>query len=65
MANISGKNVVLVGLFCVQNFDGHPGFSLLYVLEKRNYSNIVIVTRRLETAFSGFGGYTVPLRLLV
>jgi Ni,Fe-hydrogenase III large subunit/Ni,Fe-hydrogenase III component G len=53
MANISGKNVVLVGLFCVQNFDGHPGFSLLYVLEKRNYSNIVIVTRRLEQPLAG------------
>ena len=48
LANISRKNVVLIGLFCVQDFDGHPGFSLLYVLEKRNYSNIVIVTLRLE-----------------
>src|ERR1035441_8892271 len=48
LANISGKNVVLIGLFCVENFNNHPGFSLLYVLEKRNYNNIVIITRRLE-----------------
>ncbi len=48
LAGISGKNVVLIGLFCVENFEGHPGFSLLYVLEKRNYGNIVILTRRLQ-----------------
>jgi formate hydrogenlyase subunit 5 len=53
LANISGKNVVLIGLFCVENFNNHPGFSLLYVLEKRNYSNIVIVTRRLEQPSAG------------
>ena len=47
LANISGINVVLIGLFCVEDFNNHPGFSLLYVLEKRNYSNIVIVMRRL------------------
>jgi Ni,Fe-hydrogenase III large subunit/Ni,Fe-hydrogenase III component G len=45
---ISGKDIVLIGLFCAQNFNGYIGFTLFYVLEKRNYSNIVIVTRRLR-----------------
>jgi Ni,Fe-hydrogenase III large subunit/Ni,Fe-hydrogenase III component G len=53
LVNISGKNVVLIGLFCVEDFNNHPGFSLLYVLEKRNYSNIVIVMRRLEQPSAG------------
>ena len=29
LVNISGKNVVLIGLFCVEDFNNHPGFSLL------------------------------------
>jgi len=41
MASISGKDIVLIGLFCVQNFDGHIGFTLLYVLEKRNSNRTV------------------------
>jgi formate hydrogenlyase subunit 5 len=50
---ISGKDIVLIGLFCAQNFDGYTGFTLFYVLEKRNYGNIVIVTRRLPEPKAG------------
>ncbi len=40
---LSGRDVVLIGLFAVENFDGHKGFTLFYVLEKRGSSNIVIL----------------------
>ncbi len=41
---------VLIGLFCVENFEGAAGFTLLYVLEKRGARNFVILQRHLETA---------------
>ena len=53
MVNIADKDIVLVGLFCLQNFDGHTGFTLLYVLEKRNYSRIVIIERHLREPYAG------------
>jgi len=53
MANIAGKDIVLIGLFCLQNFNGHTGFTLLYVLEKRNYSRIVIIERPLRESYAG------------
>ena len=53
MASISGKDIVLIGLFCVQNFDGHIGFTLLYVLEKRNSNRTVIIERHLNEPYAG------------
>jgi Ni,Fe-hydrogenase III large subunit/Ni,Fe-hydrogenase III component G len=52
LANIAGKDIVLIGLFCVQNFNGHTGFTLLYVLEKRNCSRIVIIERHLYEPYT-------------
>ena len=52
LAHIAGKDVVLIGLFCLQNFNGHTGFTLLYVLEKRSYSRIVIVERHLHEPYA-------------
>jgi formate hydrogenlyase subunit 5 len=39
---------VLIGLFCVENFEGTAGFTLFYVLEKRGAQNFVILRRTLE-----------------
>lgn len=47
IAALSGKDVVLISLFAAENFDGHKGFTLFYVLEKRGCSNIVILKRPL------------------
>jgi len=41
-------NIVLIGLFCAENFEGHTGFTLFYVLEKRGARNIVIIERNLD-----------------
>ena len=52
MAGISGKDIVLIGLFCVQNFDGHIGFTLLYILEKRSSKRTVIIERHLREPYA-------------
>jgi formate hydrogenlyase subunit 5 len=39
--------IVLIGLFCVENFNEVSGFSLLYVFEKRGARNLVILQRAL------------------
>jgi formate hydrogenlyase subunit 5 len=49
MKEISGKDTVLIGLFCVQDFENHPGFTLLYILENRNCHNLIALKRRLKT----------------
>jgi formate hydrogenlyase subunit 5 len=40
--------ILLIGLFAVQDFNGYNGFSLLYVLEKRGSRNNVVLVRRLN-----------------
>jgi formate hydrogenlyase subunit 5 len=40
--------IVLIGLFCVENFEREGGFTLLYVLEKRGAQNFVILRRLLK-----------------
>ena len=40
-------DIVLIDLFCVENFKEISGFTLLYVLEKRGARNIVILQRAL------------------
>jgi len=60
MENISGKDIILIGLFCLQNFDGHTGFTLLYVLEKRNCSRIVIIERHLHEPYAGSAAALFP-----
>ena len=49
IATLSGNGVVLIGLFCVENFAGHAGFTLFYVIEKRGSPNIVILLQHLKT----------------
>ena len=51
--SISGKDIVLIGLFCLQNFDGHTGFTLLYVLEKKTCSRIIVIERHLNEPYAG------------
>jgi formate hydrogenlyase subunit 5 len=46
---LAGRDIVLIALFAAENIDGHNGFTLFYVLEKRGSSNIVI----LKLALSG------------
>jgi formate hydrogenlyase subunit 5 len=53
LAEMSGKDVVLIGLFCVQGFEGHPGFTLLYVFEKRDRRNIAVLKRQLRASSAG------------
>jgi Ni,Fe-hydrogenase III large subunit/Ni,Fe-hydrogenase III component G len=48
IAGLAGKDVILAGLFCVQNFAEYTGSSLLYVFQKRNCSHTVIVVRPLK-----------------
>jgi len=43
MTELSGKDIVLIGLFAVENFTGRTGFTLFYVLEKRGCSNIIVL----------------------
>ncbi|MDD5190697.1 MAG: NADH-quinone oxidoreductase subunit C [Dehalococcoidales bacterium] len=53
MATAQAKDIVLIGLFCVENFKGHSGFSLLYVLEKRHSQNVVVLVRPLAGTTAG------------
>jgi formate hydrogenlyase subunit 5 len=45
-------DIVLIGLFCVENFEQHSGFTLFYVFEKRGSRNLVILQRALPGAES-------------
>jgi formate hydrogenlyase subunit 5 len=45
---LPGVEVVLIGLFCVEDFTDIKGFSLFYVLEKRNSRTIVVLQLRLS-----------------
>jgi formate hydrogenlyase subunit 5 len=40
-------DIVLISLFCVENFNGISGFTLFYAFEKRGSSNIVLLLRHL------------------
>jgi formate hydrogenlyase subunit 5 len=42
--------IILISLFCAENFEEKPGFTLFYVLEKRNSTNIVVLLRLLHNA---------------
>ena len=53
MPQLPDMDIVLIGLFAVQNFLNKSGFTILYVLEKRGSRNLVILQRHLvqsETA---------------
>ena len=50
LTNLAGKDIVLIGLFCVQDFDGQSGFTLLYAFEKRGSPNLVVVKRHLRSS---------------
>ena len=45
---MAGRDVVLIGLFCAQNFEGSGGFTLFYVFERRECKHIVVVQRHLN-----------------
>jgi Ni,Fe-hydrogenase III large subunit/Ni,Fe-hydrogenase III component G len=47
IASLAGKDIVLTGLFGAQNFDGHTGFSLLYIFQKRTSNHTVVIVRPL------------------
>jgi formate hydrogenlyase subunit 5 len=40
--------IILIDLFCVENFEKVPGFTLFYVLEKRGSRNLVYLQRHLQ-----------------
>lgn len=52
ISSLSGKDIILIGLFCAENFEGYAGFTLFYVLEKRGSKSIVVLLRRLNGAKS-------------
>ena len=45
---LAETDIVLIGLLAVENMAGRAGFTLLYILEKRGCSNIVIIQRSLQ-----------------
>ena len=47
ISGLSAKDVTLIGLFCVENFEQHKGFTLLYAFEMRGAGNVVILLRHL------------------
>ena len=42
---LAEDNYILISLFCVQGFEGRPGFTLLYVFEKRGLPGILALQR--------------------
>ena len=46
--SIKSKSLILVNLFCAENFEGYFGFTLFYVFEKRGDRNFIILKRRIE-----------------
>lgn len=51
-------DIVLIGLFCVENFEENSGFSLFYVFEKKGSRNLVILQRALPgTESESIAGY--------
>jgi formate hydrogenlyase subunit 5 len=45
-------DIILIDLFCVENFNEISGFTLLYVFEKRGSRNLVILVRNLVSTES-------------
>jgi formate hydrogenlyase subunit 5 len=45
---LSEMDIILISLFGVENFNGVQGFTLLYVLEKRDCRNFVVLQRQLQ-----------------
>jgi Ni,Fe-hydrogenase III large subunit/Ni,Fe-hydrogenase III component G len=41
--------VILIGLFCVQDIENHPGYTLVYIFEKRNAPSLVVLKRHLAS----------------
>jgi formate hydrogenlyase subunit 5 len=48
IANLVEQDVVLIALFCAEDFGGHSGFTLFYVLEKRGCRKIVVLQLQLK-----------------
>jgi len=47
IGTLAQKDIVLISLFCAENFEQHTGFTMFYVFEKRGCRSIVILTRQL------------------
>jgi len=55
---LPGMDMVLIGLFCVENFEDAEGFTLFYIFERRGYRNIVLLQRHLQgQEASSIAGY--------
>ncbi|ODS43085.1 MAG: hydrogenase [Candidatus Altiarchaeales archaeon IMC4] len=54
ISDIFGRYLVLTGLFCAQDFEGHKGFTLFYVFEKKGTKSMLVLKRKLgaKTAHS-------------
>jgi Ni,Fe-hydrogenase III large subunit/Ni,Fe-hydrogenase III component G len=50
LAGLAGKDVVLIDLFCVENFTGSRGYTLFYVLEKRDRHPLVVLQYHLNSS---------------
>ena len=49
VSSLSRPDVALIDLFCAENFEGHKGFTLFYVFEKRGAANLLILRRPLRS----------------
>lgn len=43
------KNIILISLFCVENLENQPEYTLVYVFEKRNKAVLTIIKRHLNS----------------
>jgi formate hydrogenlyase subunit 5 len=48
ISSLADAEFVLISLFCVQDFGGHAGFTLMYAFEKRGEPRILVLERRLK-----------------
>ncbi len=46
---LSQKGFVLISLFCVQGFEGSPGFTLFYVFRRRGFTDVFAFMRHVRT----------------
>jgi formate hydrogenlyase subunit 5 len=45
---LPAAGIVLIGLYCVQDFGAKKGFTLFYVLEKRGRPNLMVLQREIQ-----------------
>jgi formate hydrogenlyase subunit 5 len=47
---LPAADILLISLFAVENYEGKPGLTLMYVLERRGYKNLVVLQRSLKNS---------------